>query len=348
VKKSDRPYIIWRMCGKTRRAYFRINWTEGGKRRAREIRINAAPDTPEFDREYWALRSGISEKLAPPPSKTSWRELVREYRSSVKYRKLAASTRKPYDRVIEEILAKNADKDVASMTRAHIRAIHQKYRDTPRKADWYVQIISLLLNFAAKTLDWEVKNVAEGIELYGKQREFLPWPEWMVAKLPTAPRNVRTAAELILGTGQRPNAAIAMRREHFRGDWMEVLDEKNAERFEVFCPHPLRNYLAELPKSGAYVLAKNLTEPMGYDTVEKAFRGWRMTLGDAAAPFLLHGLRKLAIVRLAEAGCTDAQIQAITNQSAEMVAFYRRQASRKRLSKAAHELGTKRDQNGKE
>jgi hypothetical protein len=40
---------------------------------------------------------------------------------------------------------------------------------------------------------------------------------------------------------------------------------------------------------------------------------------------------------LAEAGCTDAQIQAISNQSPQKVAQYRKRASRKKLSRAAME-----------
>lgn len=40
---------------------------------------------------------------------------------------------------------------------------------------------------------------------------------------------------------------------------------------------------------------------------------------------------------LAEAGCSDAEIQAVTGQSTAMVAFYRKKASRKRLSRAAQE-----------
>ena len=62
---------------------------------------------------------------------------------------------------------------------------------------------------------------------------------------------------------------------------------------------------------------------------------WRTSLGDEATPFTLHGLRKLSIIELAEAGCTDAKIQAITGQSAAMVAFYRAKASRRVLSRAA-------------
>ena len=54
-------------------------------------------------------------------------------------------------------------------------------------------------------------------------------------------------------------------------------------------------------------------------------------------------LRKLAIVQLAEVGCSDAEIQAVTNQSAAMVAYYRKKASRFTLSKNAQD---RRDQNG--
>ncbi len=76
--------------------------------------------------------------------------------------------------------------------------------------------------------------------------------------------------------------------------------------------------------------------------MEKQFRKWRETLGDAALPYSMHGLRKLAIIQLAEAGCSDAEIQAVTGQTAAMVAFYRQMASRLKLSKSAQ---NRRDQN---
>nr|WP_225612489.1 tyrosine-type recombinase/integrase [Paracoccus sp. PAR01] len=157
----------------------------------------------------------------------------------------------------------------------------------------------------------------------------------MVKALNDAPLVVRSAAELILGTGQRPAAAIAMRRDQFNGEWMTVTDEKGDETYEIFCPVVLRRYLDTLPVGGAHVLARNLTQPMRYDSVEKQFRAWRESLGDRAKPYSMHGLRKLAIVRLAEAECTDAQIQAITNQSPQTVAYYRKRASRKKLSRSA-------------
>lgn len=133
-----------------------------------------------------------------------------------------------------------------------------------------------------------------------------------------------------------------MMHEHFAGEWMTVTDDKSDEMREVYCPPRLRAFVETLPRRGRHILAKNLTQPKGYDAVERQFRAWRADLGERAKPYTLHGLRKLAIVQLAEAGCTDAEIQAVTNQSAEMDAYYRKRASGRRLSKAAQ---SRRDQN---
>lgn len=337
MKKGRKPYVQEKMTGGRRALYYRMTWTEGGKRRERFIRLPDDEDSPEFDRAYWSIRSGKAEAVQRP-AKNTWAELVVAYRAYPKFTRLAAGTQMSYNRVLNEIVENNGQKSVASLTRAQVRAIHAKYAATPRKADWRVQIISVLLNFARNTMDWPVENPAEGIELFGKSREFEPWPDWMVDKLPDAPGTVRTAAELILGTGQRPAAAIAMRRDHFHGDTMTVTDDKGDVTYEIYAPESLRAYIDTLPRRGAHVLAKNLARPLSYDSVEKAFRAWRASLGPRAKPYVLHGLRKLAIIRLAEAGCTDAQIQAITNQSPEMVAYYRKRANRKILSRAAHRM----------
>lgn len=56
---------------------------------------------------------------------------------------------------------------------------------------------------------------------------------------------------------------------------------------------------------------------------------------------LATNLQQFSILRLAESGCTDAQIQAVTNQSTETVVVHRKRASRKVLSRTAHAKRTK-------
>lgn len=68
-----------------------------------------------------------------------------------------------------------------------------------------------------KQLDWLLgPNRARGIKHFGTQREFEPWPDWMVAAIQEAPFQVKVLANLILGTGQRPGAAVAMRHDQFQ------------------------------------------------------------------------------------------------------------------------------------
>lgn len=345
MRRPPKPRIVkqhlsWKW-NKTRGVwdpYHRVTKTVAGKRTEHTVKLDWQGDPQKLDALYWACRAGRHE-AQKTPARYTWRELIEAWRRDTRVQsRLSDSTKRSYRRSMDAILEKNGTKDVRRTTRQGVRAAHEKLSDLPRKADHYLQAVSLLWNFGKNKLDWPMgDNPASGIEHFGKRREYEPWPNWLVEKLPEAPKNVRTAAELILGTGQRPNAAINMRRDQFKGEWMTVVDEKGRSEFEIYCPVSLRTYIATLPKSGTHVLAKNLTEPLGYSAVEKAFRTWRNGYGDRARPYSLHGLRKLAIVRLAETGASDAEIQAVTGQSAEMVAYYRARANRRKLSKSAQE-----------
>jgi len=50
---------------------------------------------------------------------------------------------------------------------------------------------------------------------------------------------------------------------------------------------------------------------------------------------IFHGLRKSSVVMLLEAGCTDAEVSAITGQSREMVEHYARAVNQKKRAAAA-------------
>ena len=50
---------------------------------------------------------------------------------------------------------------------------------------------------------------------------------------------------------------------------------------------------------------------------------------------VFHGLRKSAVVMLLEAGCTDAEVAAITGQTRDMVAHYSLMVNQRKLAAAA-------------
>lgn len=334
MRREAKPFLeTVKVKGRTY-YYYRMTVTVDGQRKTKRIRIKAEFGTEEFDREYWSIRSG---KHAPV-SRTNFSALVENYMRSRRYTQLAEGTKRKYRPILDDVRAKSGHVDVTLVRRSEVEAIHEKYADTPRMADHRLQVLRLLFAHAIR-LEWMTHNPASQIELFGKQREYEPWPDWMVGKLDTAPDDVRVLAEVILWTGQRPNAAAEMKWSDISGDRMTILDEKRRERFEVHAPEGFLTLLKTIPQRGQHIIAKTLRAPVGHQTLSRHFRDWRDGLGAPARPYVLHGLRKLAIVRLAEAGWTDAEIQAATNQSAQMVAYYRQKANRVKLTKNARERG---------
>jgi len=319
-----------------------MRWAENGKRRERYLPLPGPEDSEEFDREYWAIRSGQSAQIKSAP-KTSWGNLIKSYRASRAYKSLAAGTRPSYDRVMNRLIENNADLDIRSVDKAQVRAIHEKYADTPRKADHMVQVIRLLLNYAKNELDWIQNNPADGIKLFGSQKEWQPWPERLQRAFQNAcvalgDEQMLTAFHLGTGTGQRPGDLAKMRWDHYDGEYISVVQDKTGERVWVYCPSALREHLDAIPRRGAFILAKNLTQPIGYTAIEKRFRVIRAEIGPNAADLVMHGWRYTAAVALAEAGCSDAEIQAVTgHRTLAMVQKYRRQAGQRHLSKQAQE-----------
>ena len=328
--------------------FYRISWMEDGKRRERYERLPSDPDTPEFSTAYWAIRSGRAPSVARKSTHT-WQELITAYRSHRKYKDLAQGTRRKYDPVLDSILEINGTKDARLTTREQIRAMHAKYADTPRKADHNLQVLSLLFNFAKKTIDWPIENPAAGIELYGPQKEHEPWPlslqnAWTKYCIEHNEHRVLTAFYLGTGTGQRPGDLVGMQWDHFDGEYMQVRQDKTETRLTIYCPTRLRAHLSSLSKEGKFILAKSLAMPLSYSQLEKDFRRVRLAIGEKALPFSMHGWRYVAAVELAEAGCSDAEIQSVTGHKAlEMVQKYRRAAAQKAMSKQAQQ---RRDRNG--
>jgi integrase len=208
-----------------------------------------------------------------------------------------------------------------------------------------LQAVSILCNYAKYQLDWPLgDNSATKVSKYGKQRAFPAWPDWMLSALDDAPDAVRIAGELIRGTGQRPSAAVSMKRSAFQGEWVVVTDEKGDTTFPIYCPERLRRLVDSLPTGYRHVLPRSEMHPLSYNAVEKAFSAWRTSLttlaeenDDDPKRYSLHGLRKRACVELAEAGCSDAEIQAVTGQSLETVAQYRKEANRRKMSRNAQQ-----------
>ena len=149
-----------------------------------------------------------------------------------------------------------------------------------------------------------------------------------------------TAFKLGIGTGERTGDCCAMAWDDFDGEYICVVQEKTGARVWIYCPARLRSYLAALPRAGRYILSRNLTQPLGKRAVQRAVAKVREVIGvkDGMDRLVPHGWRYTAAVQLAEAGCSDAEIQSVTgHKTLAMVAKYRARANQKAASKRAQQ-----------
>ncbi|NVK56686.1 MAG: hypothetical protein HWE26_13830 [Alteromonadaceae bacterium] len=337
---SNLPRVIRKSVKGRAYYYYRATKTEAGQTREKYIRIDADPASPDFLAAVRMIENGTHAATAPRSARYTWQMLCDQFKVSSDFLRNSIKHRSNQDKWMTRILDANGSKDVRKLTRAEVKRAHQRATEKygTRAADHYLQTTSKLLSFAIQELEWPIaSNVATGIKKNGTQSAYEPWPAEMIDALDDAPAEVAIACRLILLTGQRPTAGIVMRFDAFdRSRELMTLHNMKGDRiFDVYCPPETFAYIDSLPRTGAHILPQTATTPRGYHPIEKAFREWRATLDPRFAKFSLHGLRKSAIQGMAEAGYSDAEIQSVTDQSAQTVAMYRKRASRIRLSKNA-------------
>lgn len=327
VRETDKKYLS--KVTRNGRVYYYF------RRGSTYVRLPDNPDSPEFDQEYWAIRSGRKRK----PVKTSFNALIESYYQSPRFTRLRESTQAEYRRTLEAIREKNGTKDFARLRRRDVIAARDAHAGTWRKANAMVETISILARHAID-LEWITDNPARGVEkLTGGEYE--PWPEWAQRAFERYCEEhgltiELTAYHLGVGTGQRIGDVCKMEWDHFDGDYMSVVQEKTDTRIWIYCPRKLKVYLGLLPKTGKFILSKNLTAPMAKRRIQDRVMKVREAIG--AEKYVIHGWRYTAAMELAEAGCSDSEIQAVTgHKSLDMVRKYRSRARQKRLSKKAQE-----------
>ncbi|HBM62260.1 MAG TPA: integrase [Citreicella sp.] len=337
MKRPDLPYLEFKTVKGRPYIYFR----KGKFRR----RLPDNPDSQEFSVEYWSTRNGQRKDRV----RTSWEALIESYYDSPAYKALAAGTRADYRRHCDAIREKNGPKDMRTFRRKHAIAARDALQETWSKANMRVSVLSSLCRHAVD-LEWIDRNpVIDVPKLTGGGYE--PWPEAKLRAFEAAcdtleASTARTAYELALGTGQRLGDCVKMRWEDFDGEYMRVVQEKTGVHVWIFCPARLRAYLAALPKRGAHILARTATEPLTKRRVQIRIEAVRDSIGAmyGAGRLVPHGWRYNAAVELAEAGCSDAEIQSVTgHKTLEMVQKYRGRASQRKRSKRAQEA---RERNG--
>jgi enterobacteria phage integrase len=315
------------------------------RRHGKRTTLRGPFGSDEFWQDYNACLGKVPANPAkrPPVRPGSFAALAALYLASPLYRNLAASSRINYKRVIDGFLVAHGHGLVNQFKREHIDIIIGAMADRPGAGIVLLKRIRTLINYAI-ALKWIPHDPTAGATSYSS-KEFHTWTEAELAMFeahwPSGTRQ-RLAYAQLLYTGQRGSDVHLMARTDIDGDTIEVQQEKTAQEAAdeklVIPIHPnLQRELELADKSHVVILTTKFGRPFSV----KGFGQFVSAANQAAglpARCKAHGLRKAAARRLAEAGCSAKQIQAITgHKSLAEVERYTRKADQTRLARQAME-----------
>ncbi|MBC7146759.1 MAG: tyrosine-type recombinase/integrase [Thioclava marina] len=307
----------------------------------RYIRIKAEPETAEFDRLYWEIRSGKRAE-----AKRSWSALIAAYRETDKWAELSPRYRQDIEKVFAYLEEKIGRQDVARLTQPDIMEAMDANRHRARFANYIPTAISMLSKLAIRKR-WRLDNPAVGdLEQIkvpkDRKQPHVPWPDWAVELMRSEGRPVaRLIFEIGVGSVQRPGDWVGFTWGDYDGERLKLRQNKTGVPLELPCTEFLkaaldeeRARLAVVPHPSRTILAKPDGSPMSYNDMARIMLAERKRLDLTA--FDQHALRYRGVMELALAGCDDDEIASYTGHTTKaMIVKYAGEARQKMRAKQA-------------
>lgn len=353
------PYV---RCVRSRgREYFYLHVGRGSRDQQHPLRLPDDPRQPEF----WEAYRRATKQPPPRLNPKSFEHAIEAYRMSPEFTDLAASTRRDYERYLDKILSAWGHLEVCGLLPAHVLKLRDKHRKTPAAANALIRTLSALISWSVPR-GYRIDNPCEHVRKLTIGDGWAAWPWEMIELLEKcAPTWMWEAAALALYTGQRQGDVLAMSWTKIKNGLIEVKQEKTGRELVIPAHQRLLAILAQIEarrrapqklsseKQPRPLAVQILVNSRGLPWTSDGFRAsWQTALsepveedGKACGPWTLgpikeaglvfHGLRKSAVVMLLEAGCTTAEVQAITGQSMQMVDHYSKQVNQRKLAASA-------------
>jgi integrase len=323
------------------------NTDHHGKRRVRfrkdgfSTYLNGTPWSEAFMRQYAAALDGLESKTgtvgAERTKPGTINALVVSY-YALMFPLLKPSTQRMRRNILERFRREHGDKPVDRIEHEHVAAIIAAKANTPEAGNNLRKVLRHLFEHAV-TIRMIKANPVQYVKKFKSTGDGIhTWSEEEVARfIERHPVGTKAylAMMLMLYTGQRGRSdAARMGWQHVRGGKIAVRQEKTNTPLLIPIAPALMQALEALPRSNMTFLVTERGAPF----TGPGFGNWfRDRCDEAELPQCSgHGLRKLAATRLAEAGCSERQIMAITgHKSVTEVSRYTKAAQQSRLAEQA-------------
>jgi integrase len=263
-------------------------------------RMRGQPGSPEFIASY---NEAIEQRRTP--DKSRFRFIVADYKSSREYKKLAESTRAHWAKWLDCIAEYFGELRIAQFDRPEkIRPVIRHWRnqwiDTPRTADYALQVLSRVVAHAVE-LGSIAGNPCEGIKhLYSNDRSEIIWTDADITHLEkTCSAEIAHAVDLAAHTGLRLGDLLRLSWSHVGEDAITLSTGKSRHRREAIIPlyGALRDILAGVPKCATTVLTSSKRRPWTTDGFGSSFNKAKIDAGMAERDLHFNDLRGTAATK---------------------------------------------------
>lgn len=278
----------------------------------------------------------------------SFSALAARYFGSPQFAGLSDSSRKNYRRVIDGFLVEHGHRQVSQFRREHVDYLIGKMAGSPGAGIILLKRIRTLVRYGLQ-LGWIDRDPTAGATSYAS-KEIHTWTESEIGQFRaswTVGTKQRLGFELLLGTGQRGSDVHRMTWADIAGDAIRVVQQKTATKLTIPLHPELQAVLRVALREHVAILATAFGKPF---TVKGFGQLMSDAIGKAGLPerCKAHGLRKAAARRLAEAGCSEKQIAAITgHKTLAEIERYTRAADQEKLARQAITMQSKGKRTGR-
>jgi hypothetical protein len=294
------------------------------------------PDDPIVRAErVLAINASLGTKDSPK-SPGSMASLIAAYKASPEFRKLAVKTRKDYLRYLSYFEVEFGGQLVSGLDAEAVLDIRDLFAETPRKADYMVQVLSLLCSYALKRPRTYklTHNPCQRIERIHETEGNLPWPDNVIEDfLKAAYPELRWIALAGLYLGQRGQDDTAMTWHACDRGAVEVVQQKTGKPLTIPLHPVMADLLETIPRRALVIFTTKTGRPWKLDHLRHEIKRVLTAIGHPG--YSRHGLRKNAVNNLLEAGCSEKQAGAVTGLGPQMIEHYSRRADQKRLAEQA-------------
>ena len=223
-------------------------------------RLDGEPGSSEFISSYQAACAPFTNL-----DRRRFGAWITLYKASQEFKGLAPSTQRAwrpwFDRIQDTFGSLSTRQFDRPQIRLDIRKWRDKWRDTPRTADYGKQVLSRVLAFGVYEGALQ-SNPCEGIpNIYRNNRADIIWSDGdLEALLKVASPEVGNAARLAALTGLRQGDLLRLSWSHVGALTIEMRTSKSCGRQTATVPmtESLKQLLAEIPKRATTVLTNEV------------------------------------------------------------------------------------------